>query len=218
MANLLALANEVLEHQFSPTQYGDYAKGKINQGQKYICAQTSFRELWSTEDATLVSGTDEYALPTDFNRVFEVLKSDGATFVRPYLTLAKLEQVPFYDLPLSNGTPTAYTILGDNIALHPCPDSTANIIRVVYYADPTEMTLDADEPVIPDQYEYLLVHYALKFCFERENDYTSAQYHWGQFEAGLMKCRGEVHNDTNDRSKPRRIGDESSAAVLNEGF
>jgi hypothetical protein len=213
MATLTALSDEVVSHQFAPSQYTTYAQGKINQGQEYICAQTDFRELASSETITLVAGQEAYDLPTDYQRNYTVLltNTDGSK-----TALLSTEKQPFDPLAPSSGCPTRYSIQGSQIKFYPVPD-TAGTVTLNYYAKPPTLGVN-DSPVIPDQYEYLLVHYALKFCYERENDYNSAAYHWGQFQEGLMKCRGEVQHDTNDYSQPRVIGDDGTQAILVEGF
>ena len=213
MATLTNLGLEVLSHQFAPSQYEPYAREKINQAQAYICAQTDFRELQSTSVITLIPGQSSYSLPSDFQRNDSVLATDDEGRLIP---LQSSQRYPFDALPVADGTPETYEIKGSTLKLWPTPDSARNVI-FNYYAKPPTLE-PADSPIIPDQYEYLLVHYALKFCFERENDYTSAGYHWQMFEAGLMKCRGEVQHDTNDRSQPRIVGDDSSPSLLVEGF
>jgi hypothetical protein len=213
MATLDDLVEEVLSHQFSATQYTTYAQQKLNEGQAYICAQTDFRELESTTDLTLVSGTASYALPTDYSRLRTINRIETDSTAEALRSMEK----PAFDLLVpSDGEPTRFLIQGSTVKVWPTPDASGTV-RLNYFATP--ITLISGEvapntPQIPAQYTYIMVHWALKHCYERENDYNSAVYHKGEFEAGIMKCRGEVQYDTNDRSQPRVVGDGGPAIVI----
>jgi hypothetical protein len=205
MATLAELTDDTLGHQFSATQYTLYAQGKLNQAQRHMCAQTDFRELQAQADTALVDAQSEYPLPADFQRLKTVWVYEDAA--GQHTQLERLTDTEFDLLPPETGCPSGFNIRGDELRLWPTPGpGTVESVRLKYYALPP--TLDtADTPVIPEQYQYLMVHYALKFCFERENDYAAAQYHWNMYQEGILKCRTEVQHDTSDYSQPRVIGD-----------
>lgn len=202
MATLESLTQEVLSHQFAASQYTNYAQDRINQGQVYVCAQTDFREMERYEDVAVSAGTAEYTLPTDFQRVYTVtiIEADGSA--------TPLDQQSVSDLDRKDadtGKPAAYTLTRDKLRLWPTPD-TAYTVRVRYFKVPTTLTAGPDEPEIPSAYQHLLVTYALWHCYERENDYNSAQYHKARFDEDIMKCRGEVQYDSDDYSQPQHVG------------
>lgn len=214
MPTLGELTEDVIGHQFSPSRYTPYVQGKLNQAQAYITAQTDFRELQRSVPMVLVPGTPFYPIPSDFQRLRSVLirALDGSL-----MPLHSLEKFPFDPLTPAHGRPVMYKIEGSQISFSPTPNAEGTV-TFNYYAKPPTLAGLNDVPLIPEQYQYLMAHYASKFAFERENDYPSAVHHWQMFEAGLMKCRGEVQHDTNDRSQPRIVGDAGTRALLVEGF
>jgi hypothetical protein len=206
MATYEELTEEVIAHQFSPTQYTTYVQNRLNQGLRYICAQTDFEEINTFYSVSLPGPTSYFTLPTDFNRIQYLELQDGDRW-KP---LTQLPVARFDRLVAATGNPMYYALRPDNaVTVNPVSDSEV-VVGLAYYRDPDPLVNPNDVPVIPEQYHYMLVHYALKFCYERENDYTSAQYHWGQFQEAIMKCRGEVHNAWNTTSQPRRIGDDAT--------
>lgn len=205
MATFTELTNEVLSHQFSPSQYTTYTQGKLNQALGYVAAQTDFRELLDTESYTTSNGVASYALPADFSRLYNVEIVDPAGAVLPL----GIETLLGYDTkaPSQTGQPQVYVIDGQNLKLWPVPDA-AYTVRVRHYRRPATLVNANDVPEIPGVYHHLLVSYALWHCYERENDYQSAQYHKARFDEDLAKCRGEVQYDADDYTQSKLVGDD----------
>ena len=180
-----------------------YIQGQLNQAQAYVAAQTDFRELFSSDTITTSASDGEYALPADFMRVYSLMYTPTATDSYP---LQEASQGDLDTLPFSNGLPTHYTIANGVVSLWPTPDS-AYTLRLRYYAKPVTLENADNVPEIPSIYHHLLVSYALWHCYERENDYNSAQYHKARFDEDIMKCRGEVQYDSDDYTQAKRIGD-----------
>lgn len=199
--DLDALVSEVLSHQFAEGQYTTYAKAKLNEGQGYVAAQTDFREFFTAVTTTLSAGSEDLTLPTDFSRLYSLVCVGSAG--QENIALRQITPSDFDALDNdSTGKPYFYDVNGDTLSVYPTPDASYNI-QLRYWRTPTEMSAGSDEPEIPSTYHHLLVSYALVKCFERENDYDAAMYHQSRFDAGLMKCRGEVQYDTNDKTQPR---------------
>ncbi len=203
MATFNDLTQEVLDHQFAPTQYTQYIEKKLNQGQEYIAAQIDFRVLLTTHTVVTTSGTGSYALPSDFQRLFNVTVVDPAGQVIP-LSAEPLNQ--FETQPLASGQPHQYVIDGTNLKLWPTPDA-GYTVNLRYYRLPETLVNANDVPETPPEYWDLLVSYALWHCFERENDYQAAQYHKQRFDEDLAKARGELQYDTDDYTQIKRVGD-----------
>ena len=203
MATFNDLTQEVLDHQFSPTQYKNYIEGKINQAQDYITAQIDVRNLLDKNTFQTVGGTASYALPANFQRLYNV-----------YLTEASGQVLPLYAEPLqefdtqppASGQPVRYCIEKNNLRLYPAPDGVYNV-TIRYYRLPAELVNANDVPEAPPEYWDLMVNFALWHCFERENDYTAAQYHKARFDEDLAKARGEMQYDTDDYTQIKRVGD-----------
>lgn len=205
MATLTELTNEVLSHQFSPSQYTQYTQDRLNQGLGYVAAQTDFRELLAVESYTTTNQTASYPLPSDFSRLYNVEIVDSGGSLRPLAA----ESLVGYDTkaPTQEGQPQVYVIDGANLKLWPVPDG-AYTVRFRYFRTPAPLSSPNDVPEIPATYHRLLVSYALWHCYERENDYQSAQYHKARFDEDLAKCRGEVQYDTDDYTQSKLVGDE----------
>lgn len=203
MATFDDLTQEVLAHQFAPSQYTSYIQGKINQAQDYIAAQLDFRVLMQKYSVPVAVGTTSYALPADFQRLYNVTLTDGQGQVLP-LGAEPLNE--FETQPPSSGQPVRYCIEGNNLLIYPAPDS-AYTITLRYFRLPTALVNANDEPETPPEYWDLLVSFALWHCFERENDYQAAQYHKARFDEDLAKARGELQYDTDDYTQIKRVGD-----------
>jgi hypothetical protein len=206
MSTLSELQAEVVSHQFSASQYNPYIVTQVNDAQNYITAQTDFRELQDLEEVTTVAGTATYALPTDFQRLVNVTLELSTGTILPLVSDANTRM----DLEeITTGQPERFAIDGMNLRLWPTP-SEEYTVRLRYYRIPTTLVNAGDISEIPAQYHHLLVSYALFHCYQRENDYQAAQYHKQRFDEDIMKCRGEVQYDTNDRTEPKFIGDHTA--------
>jgi hypothetical protein len=203
------LQTEVLDHQFSEARYSSFALKQLHRAEDIICAQTDFRELQRSFTITTISGYPTWLLPVDFKRLYTVSRADSSFNETPLL---RREQTQFDALPVQAGQPTDYLIYSNTLKLWPTPDD-AYLIRLDYFAKPDQA---ADSPSIPEEYRHLLVDWALARCYARENDYNSAQYHQGVFDAGVMKMRGEVQYDTSDYGQPRVLGDNGTLLERDE--
>ena len=206
MTTFADLQQEVLDHQFSESKYSDFALRQLRRAEAIVCAQTDFRELQRSFWIATTSGYPAYLLPSDFQRNYSVSYVASDYSETP---LIRVEQTQFDALPVEAGQPTHYLIFGNTLRLWPTPDGSHNIV-LRYHAVPSDT---ASEPSIPEEYRHLLVDWALVRCYARENDYTAANYHEGLFQQAVMKMRGEVQYDTNDRGQPRIIGDDDSLAA-----
>ena len=203
MAIFNDLTQEVLDHQFSPTQYKSYIETKLNQAQDYLAAQIDMRPLLASHPVPTVAGTAAYSLPSNFQRLFNVYLTDGTGQRLPLYAEAIQE---FDSRPVATGQPVRYCIEGSQLRLHPTPDAGYSI-TIRYYRLPAELVNANDVPEAPPEYWDLMVNYALWHCFERENDYNAAQYHKGRFDEDLAKARGELQYDTDDYTQFKQVGD-----------
>ena len=208
MATLDDLTEEVLSHQFSASQYDQFIRDRINEGEKKLLAEIDMRVAFTATSVSASSGYTTYYLPSNFQRVYNVTleQSDG--------TVVALEETPFTELDLLNrdqtGQPKRYALAsqgGDNtITLWPVPDGSYTV-AVRYYGLPGEMSAGDDTPLIPEQWQDLLVRYALIKCYERENDYNSAQYHRNIYELDKEKAKGQAQYDAEDYGQPNLVGE-----------
>ncbi len=182
------LVTEVLGHQFNQDRYHDRIVRWLNEAQSRVYAEGRL----TAAEGVITYLTEPNENTYDFTYVTSDETVEGLINVRIPETDVTLQQldIEYFDaLPEETGTPTAFVIFGDEIAFYPTPTS-AMIIEAKVFLKPTEITED-DDPVIQDQYQYLLTEYALMKCYAAEHDDKWANYHQTQFEMGLLKMRGE---------------------------
>lgn len=194
------LIDEVLAFQFAVGKYEPLTKRWLNTAQRKAVQQSEFRSQEETESYTTTSGDATLALPEDFVR----LKEEDAIFdTGERLPLVQLSQPEYDALAASSGRPLAYTVVGDQITLYPSPDGSYGL-SLRYWRLPQDMVADGDEPEIPPQYHDVLPAYAMQKAYARENDYAASRFWKEEWEAGVMKMRGEVQHDT--FQGPRQVG------------
>lgn len=180
-----ALQDEVLTHQFSPTQYRDLVATWLNRGQRIAAIQAELRTQVASQAITTVAKDASYALSEDFGRIIDFFDSEHEE-ITP-LTLEEFD-------PLASdagGRPEAYTFQGNEILLYPTPDA-AYKLTLRYWKLPQDMEVDEDQPEIPPQYHDLLVAYAMQKAYMRENDFGAAKVWEEAWEKGLQKMKGEA--------------------------
>lgn len=90
--------------------------------------------------------------------------------------------------PTASGEPTRYTEWGDVIRLYPTPDATYDV-NVRYYKKCAEPLADGDEPVIPIEFQEVLVLGMQMMFYEWDEDDTRYQRKVVEFENYLSKMR-----------------------------
>lgn len=191
------LTEEVLSFQFSEAKYKPFVRRWLNQGQRRAVIESEIRIQESAQSIATVSEDPSYALPSDFSRLIDLFYVESHELVVP------MDVREFDALPASTGRPYAYTVRGAEVVFYPTPDAAYNF-TLRYWRLPQDMVNDADTPEIPVQYHELLVAYAMRKAFLREDDFQAAQQWEAVWEKGLLKMRGEVQHSTFDG--PRQVG------------
>lgn len=164
------------------------------------------RELWpfreTTDTIALVQGTQEYTLSSEFSN----LDSNSIQSVTIQGTnLRKLPFVAYNQLQASQpdldfegqSVPTMYYLRAGKIGFWPVPNGT-DTISVDYYKTPTELSADADEPIIPVGYREALVQYALSLEHDFNTDPDLAQKAMNTYENILTSARNNLLVQPND--------------------
>lgn len=188
------LTAEVLTHQFSEPKYKPLVERWLNQAQRRAVIESELRTQEASETYATVSEQSGYALPTDFARLIDIFNSETSQLLVP------LETKQFDSIPASTGRPYFYTVFGSNLTLYPTPDAVYPL-TLRYWRLPVDMVAESDTPEIPVQYHELLIAYAMRQAFLRENDLQMAGQWEVQWEKGILKMRGEVQHDTFDGPK-----------------
>jgi hypothetical protein len=190
------LIDEVLAFQFAPGKYETLVKRWLNTAQRLTVTESEIRTQQETASYSTVAGDATLELPANFGREIDV-HDEGGDHKLDQIGLRELDE-----LPEESGRPVEYAVEGDEIRLYPTPDG-AYELRLRYWRLPADMAADADEPEIPKQHHHRLVAYPMWKAYLRENDYAAASVWKAEWEAALLKMRGEVQSDAFDG--PRQV-------------
>jgi hypothetical protein len=105
-----------------------------------IAKTARLREMETNTTTAMVVGQKPYALPSNYIQFIRVTLATS-----PIVRLEYRSPVHYWSVygNLANGTPSVFTIEGENLLLGGPPDSTDNI-DFQYYAKPTAFSADAD--------------------------------------------------------------------------
>ena len=136
-------------------------------------AESKYWKVLQAEDktTTLVTSTQDYALPSTLRTVeyITMVDTSGSTNVFSKIKAEDLED--FYEkgrlLQDTNGTPTIWTLVANQIRLHPVPSTTQNgfklyIIgkkKVSYFTD------DSDTTDLDQKLDRAIIYKAAAICF-----------------------------------------------------
>lgn len=192
------LVKEGLDFQFSEIEYEALFKRWLNQAQRRMVIETEIRTQEETSGISTIAGTVTYELPSNYARLID-FSNTGITQL-----LEQVDPKEWDTLPQpSSGRPYRYAVLGKNLSLYPTPDA-AYPLMLRYWRLPGDMIQSSDTPEVPAQYQELLLAWALKKAYKRENDYAAAREWEGEWTSGILKMRGEVQADSFDG--PRQVG------------
>lgn len=177
-----------------------------DEAQKYIVRETKCLEDIDTS-TTIVSGTQEYALPTDYIAIRRIT-FDGI----------KLVSVDFTDLDEAGldetyctGTPTNYYIWEDYVFLYPIPGDSdvGKTLRIFYYKSPATITASTDTLETRTAYDDIAISYMtyLALIKDSESDISNldkADYMMSECNAKLMSMKNQL-KEKDLSSRPRRI-------------
>lgn len=164
------------------------------------------REMWPFREVTgtlsTVQGTQEYDLSTNFSDMDEQnitsVALQGASASKlvywPYNQLRSPE--PDFDSQ-GQSVPQRYYLKAGKIGLWPIPDAVYSV-AIDYSLVPTELSADADTPVIPVSYREALVQYALSMEHDFNTDPDLAQKAQNRYEQIVTLARQNLLSQPND--------------------
>lgn len=166
------------------------------------------REIWPFRETTgtlnTVADTQEYDLVTNFSDIDEQNIISVAIQGDSY---SKLTYWPYnqlrYDQPdfdqEGSGLPTRYYLKSGKIGFWPLPGSVY-AVAIDYFAVPTELSSDSDEPIIPVSYREALVQYALSLEHDFNTDPDLAQKAMNRYEQIVSLARQNLLSQPTDDS------------------
>lgn len=159
----------------------DWADGKIdaviNQGLRRLSTRFDWPWLAATTTLVTVAGTTSYDLPTGLRKTAAITRQD-----KPQ----RLVEVSLWEIlgkwggDLPTGTPTSYYRHGSKMYLDRSPSEAATY-DWLYFAAPTMLSNDTDEPQFVEEFHLMLADYAIAKAWEREEDFTKASDAMAEF-------------------------------------
>lgn len=172
------------------------------------------RELWPFRETTgtlsLVQGTQEYSLVSNFSdidaqNIVSVTLQGTARKKLTYWPFGQLRaNQPDFDL-YAQAVPERYYIKGGSIGFWPTPNA-ASTAFIDYYAVPTELSADADTPIIPIAYREALVQYSLGLEHDFNTDPDLAQKSMNRYEQIVTLARQNLLAQPSDTGGFKVLG------------
>lgn len=172
------------------------------------------REVWPFREVTgtinTVASTQEYDLSTNFTDIDEQniisVALQGAVQKKlvywPYNQLRA--DTPDFDAD-GTGIPERYYLKSGSIGFWPLPADAYQVL-IDYYKIPTELSADADAPIIPVSYREALMQYALSMEHDFNTDPDLAQKAMNRYEQILNTARQNLLSQPTDTEGFRLLG------------
>ncbi len=167
--------------------------GHINTAYHEIANSYRFRMVRKLCTFDTVASQAEYGLPSD---CLAVLKARNSTSEHRLEKMddrkgAELENVS------TEGDPTKYIRYRDWITLVPTPDGVYTI-QLHYKADVSDLSADADEPVVPSVWHEGIIKLARYYYYDEEGDIPKAQSSYNVYELWASRKPVEVDEEKVD--------------------
>jgi hypothetical protein len=175
---------------FADADFIDFA----DEAQKYFVRQTRYLEGSST--TTAESGTQNYALPSDY-LAHQRVTFDGKKLDR--ISYSEIDELNIDETDYS-GLPTFYYILNEQIYLVPIPNTT-DTIKIYYYKYPITLDATADLLETPPIYDDMIVCYMCYMAYKKdaESDISSLDFadYW------MTECNVKIQQVKSDRQEDK---------------
>lgn len=125
----------------------------------------------------LLSGQDNYDLPTDFHKL-ELIIDDRELF----------------EIPLKDRTSRGYKKWGNTLTIQPIPDNDGEL-TLYYYAKLPHLVNNDDEPVISSYYHDLLVLFAVAKAKYQDEEPEMQSIAWSEYLARKRDFAAEQNQD-----------------------
>lgn len=172
------------------------------------------REVWPFRETTgtlsTVAGTQEYSLSSNFSDIdaqnILAVSIQGAPNTKlPYWPFNQLRASEADFDAQSTAQPDKYYIRAGNIGFWPSPGDVYTVL-IDYYKIPTELSADADVPIVPIAYREALVQYALSLEHDFNTDPDLAQKAMNRYEQIVTLARNNLLSQPVDTEGFRVMG------------
>jgi hypothetical protein len=156
----------------------------INRGFRYVYSKliTQFQDYFIVKGTvgnggliTVVSGTNEYSLPTTHQKLVRVERRDSNDTNENNWRILERNNIgndqmnDYYPVREGRDLGFGYFIAGNKIFLRPVPSSGFHL-RLWFIPRLTELTATTDEPSIPVEYHELIASYASIMCLKKSGE------------------------------------------------
>jgi hypothetical protein len=159
----------------------------VNEWHRRLCTEAGIGMVRDAETTlTLVAGTDEYTLAAAIRRIRGIQDETRGTALDER-SLEWMRQVDPDDS--MSGDPQYYAMRSDRkIKLKPVPSGTQNL-TIDYETRVVDLDDDADEPLIPEDFHYLLVLGARINEYEKNDDMGRMQAAQKEMGSGIGRMK-----------------------------
>lgn len=140
----------------------------------------------SLQTLSIVSGTIEYDLPSDFDQLLFLIS--GASTSDPgdegQFNKENIEYIPLREAYSYTGTKVRYYIRGSKIGILPTPDA-ADTYHYMYLARSARLSLNSDQATLPNGGEYLVKDFMAYRAFLKFQNLNVAASYFKSFNDNL---------------------------------
>lgn len=180
--NLGTLTTTVRNRIKDTTFDGDLIADYLNDTQREVLQRHRYPFMEVADTEALTAGTTDAQLYNDIDVVISLSLVDASdNVVRPtYIPYREFYEE--YDPDTASAVqPSAYTIFGDTLVWN-APLDKAYTLQIKYLKTPTVLSLDVDEPDIPERFQEILIRGAQGRVEEYRDNYDIAALHQRKVE------------------------------------
>jgi hypothetical protein len=137
--------------------------GKVSDVIIKLVINRKYRELCGkiVMDENIVEATANFATTVSIATLNPTLNVSKVIVAKHTSGSAVLDYVPWYlfaqkDRTSTDSVVTTYTMLGNDMYIHPSPNGFTATIDFVYASEPAALSADTDVPKIPDNFHWVL--------------------------------------------------------------
>lgn len=138
----------------------------VNHALHSIEAEWDWPWLEASENIPTVNGTAAYAVSATWLRTLEVQYGD-------YPPLERWDIAKLRAMGIPAGRPNYFAVYEDKLQLRPVPTAVVTMTHL-YIKRENDLTTDADTPLMPATYHWVIVEYGAYLCYRRSNRLDAA--------------------------------------------